>query len=413
MLPRAGEGNVKDIQDAIKGVSRAIRAGDTVGAERLARTAVAIVSEAGGEVNTALAVASKLALASSLLAADKDTAAWDALAAVPTDGPAIPSHLRTEISRVRGLCLMKMDRYQEAIDELAPLARPQGPPRWGDRLARVNAFLRGTRKPSNRVNSFYLIALGIAYWRTGDLDNSEKCLLHWLKKFGRVHPRIKVHQLMCRSTLASIKVARGDLPGARQIYNEMISRGLDLEEASAGDMIQLAEVASALGEKKASTQWCEKAISAIESLPGRPPDRLARVYNRVGICYLSLGEPVRAETEFRKELALESDRQVSDDRGQAIVFNNIGVALRDQGRLTEALSYLNDALALLEKTPQSDSGLLANTVANIGTVEHRLGHQQAAERAFSRALAVVRGDLNDRHPTRKKVEQSCRELGYA
>ena len=78
---------------------------------------------------------------------------------------------------------------------------------------------------------------------------------------------------------------------------------------------------------------------------------------------------------------------------EARLLNNIGSALLDQGKVTEAETYARHALEITERTVGASHLTMATKLNNLGMVLRTQGKTEEAERLFRRALAIEEGAL--------------------
>ncbi len=101
-----------------------------------------------------------------------------------------------------------------------------------------------------------------------------------------------------------------------------------------------------------------------------------QVFNLAAACCLSMDRPHDAETHWRRAIALKPD--------YCDAHSNLGVVLKEQGRLDEAEACYRNALSI--------SSNHAGAYVNLGRLYAQLGRPDDAEAAYLRALELQPGD---------------------
>ncbi|MBN3755329.1 tetratricopeptide repeat protein [Paraburkholderia sp. Tr-20389] len=102
----------------------------------------------------------------------------------------------------------------------------------------------------------------------------------------------------------------------------------------------------------------------------------AQVFNLAAACCLSLDRPHDAESHWRRAIALKPD--------YCDAYNNLGVVLKESGRLEEAEACYHKALSI--------SPTHAGAYVNLGRLHAQLGRSDEAESAYLRALELQPDD---------------------
>jgi tetratricopeptide (TPR) repeat protein len=90
-----------------------------------------------------------------------------------------------------------------------------------------------------------------------------------------------------------------------------------------------------------------------------------------------------------RQLAAERAVQTPDGPGFGTALNNIAVALREQGRLTQAEEYQREALRVQEAAVGSSHPTLVNTLKNLGLILTKQGRRDEAINTLRRALSIT------------------------
>lgn len=157
----------------------------------------------------------------------------------------------------------------------------------------------------------------------------------------------------------------------------------------------LARVHRSLADHASAHQLSARAIELLESQQDVDDARLAAAWTVHAGTLASLGRYAEAEQAHRQALAL-TDPQ--DYPAVAARLNNLGLAAFSLGRLAEAESLLETALAL-RQADQPDSADTAASYNNLALVLAALDRRQEAEPLYRRALEIRRVTLGEEHPT--------------
>ncbi len=153
---------------------------------------------------------------------------------------------------------------------------------------------------------------------------------------------------------------RGDYGSAESDYREALRLAGSDNELRAKVHSNLAAL------YKRRTQYQEAAAhyySAAELLRGSAPEALA--INNAGEVHRLRGESAQSIRFFRRALALLESRLSPPKSDLAAVLNNLGVALGEQGRFTEAFRHLERALALKRRLYAEDHREVELTKSNL------------------------------------------------
>lgn len=103
-----------------------------------------------------------------------------------------------------------------------------------------------------------------------------------------------------------------------------------------------------------------------------------------------LGKYASAESSYR--LAIQGWRRLYGDDSLNVAggLNGLGNALRDQGRLEEALEVLAESAAILDRLyPERDHPILIDVLNNTGIVHADMGLPEEAEKTYRAALEMI------------------------
>ena len=123
-------------------------------------------------------------------------------------------------------------------------------------------------------------------------------------------------------------------------------------------------------------------------LRNREPLAYAKVLSNLGLCYIDLGQLEKAQVYFQN--AIHAETGISGAENDLILSRmNFGRSLMLEGRLHEALPILEMTVAAASSRPNRQTR--AYTLNNLGQLDWRLHHIDAAESRLNSALELYRG----------------------
>jgi serine/threonine-protein kinase len=184
-----------------------------------------------------------------------------------------------------------------------------------------------------------------------------------------------------------------------------------LEQSPPDDPATRAASQLALGRALMSLGVLPRARELLEaadaSLAALPTGTSARNDARTALAELLFFEGKHAEAEkaFRTLLAEERANPTAAPRGAAaassregLLLNNLGAALRLQGKADDAIATQREALAVRQRDLPADALPIAESYNNIGSALFQKGDVQAAAENLSKALEIRRKRLRPDHP---------------
>lgn len=185
---------------------------------------------------------------------------------------------------------------------------------------------------------------------------------------------------------ANVRFDRGDLPGARSLYEQALAtyREIGGRGAEAGVLNNIAVVLRSQGELDRARQLYEQVLVIARELGSRDAEAIA-LNNLAGVM-LRRGDLDGAAALFQQSLAIR--HELGDAAGEAYALDNLGVALRRRGDLAGARRRHDEALAIRRRTGQR-IGEVAS-LNNLGSVLFDQGDLAGARRQFEEALAGSR-----------------------
>jgi tetratricopeptide (TPR) repeat protein len=127
------------------------------------------------------------------------------------------------------------------------------------------------------------------------------------------------------------------------------------------------------------------------------PLRTAEIQSRLGEALLMMGR--REEAERTIDLALPVLTANGDSVERAVALNNLGLIRRWQRRYSEAIEYVAQSEAILEKMYFPDHPVILRPLNNLAVLYTWTGRNTEADAIFQRALDICRKKLPENHPS--------------
>jgi serine/threonine-protein kinase len=209
-------------------------------------------------------------------------------------------------------------------------------------------------------------------------------------------------------------------PGLDLTARELLARGVDgIGGLDAEPAVQVrlldafGQVTAALGAYDRSEALLQDAIEIYARKQLDEPLRLAALRNQLGQVQSDRDNLGAAEGSFRQALAELQSAGLAESAQAAELHSNLGVALRRQGRIDEAVVEYRQSIAMGERivAPGQYSVLL-----NLGALELSRGRHADALQWLRQAAAAFPADLPENHPSRSvlhtNIAVAARNLGH-
>jgi tetratricopeptide (TPR) repeat protein len=181
-------------------------------------------------------------------------------------------------------------------------------------------------------------------------------------------------------------------------------------------LAELGALRSDMGDRSEGERHLRRALE-LRGHVGDPPDlNLAGIYAALGLSRLRSADFAEAERLFSRQLQIIRGLGVTCPIETAIAMNNVGVAQRELGRLSDSDATLTDALWIARSNlPATNDNArlgaahlhLANVLKNLSQLRQRQGREPDALAPAEEAAAIAGG------PAFATVDR-CREiLSYA
>lgn len=196
-------------------------------------------------------------------------------------------------------------------------------------------------------------------------------------------------------------IARGNTVTVREVLDTAVPRirnRLPEDSLDRADLLAvLGRIYQGLGLYGSSDPLLQEALK-IQIIAGTDPLEVAARQNQLGELRLAQGQPVDAESYFRKSLVLRRQAEAPDPRAVAESLINLGAALFHQRHLEDAEVVYLQGLELLRPILPADHEVFIEPLSNLGVVRWQQGRLEEAEAHLVEALAISRNRLGDDHP---------------
>ena len=132
----------------------------------------------------------------------------------------------------------------------------------------------------------------------------------------------------------------------------------------------------------------ERALAEARAVHGNEDTRVALMLNDYGAALVENGRSKDAETVLRDALAIRRQRLGDDHPAVAETEQVLGAALRAQGRLDETQTALEDALRIQRATFGEQNAMVANTLNSIGMLAFSRRQPAKGEQYFREVLQI-------------------------
>ena len=192
---------------------------------------------------------------------------------------------------------------------------------------------------------------------------------------------------------AAVIAALGlSLAGSLVVLSARTARERDRAAQTASLLVDLFEIADP-GERRGSSitarELLDQGTDRVLRRLDRQPDTQGTLLATLGRLYAQLGLYDRAVGVLERSVAVERRRGTAHpDLVKAL--RDLGRALAEGGRFTEAEPVFREVLALAERLYPADHEEVSISVNNYALVQHDLGHYATAEPLYRRAVDLER-----------------------
>ncbi|MCT7958528.1 CHAT domain-containing tetratricopeptide repeat protein [Laspinema palackyanum] len=189
-------------------------------------------------------------------------------------------------------------------------------------------------------------------------------------------------------TLTSIGLVYSDL-GDNQTALDYFNQSLPLSRQvgdKAGEAVTLTSIGGvyyALGDKQTALDYFNQSLPLSQQMGYKAGE--ASTLNNIGMVYHALGDKQTALDYYDRSLPLS--RQVGDKAGEAGTLTNIGAVYNALGDKQTALDYFNQSLPLSRQV--GDKAVEATTLSNLAVLKRTQGNLTEALTDIEAAIAII------------------------
>ncbi|WP_405241631.1 serine/threonine-protein kinase [Lentisalinibacter salinarum] len=200
------------------------------------------------------------------------------------------------------------------------------------------------------------------------------------------------------------RLAGNDVDESIALLREVLAAQIDTVGPASHEVASTRNaIATALrykGDQLGALEEFQAALAILEGLPPGHGDRRFRVnvLNQIGNINESLDDVDGAIGHYRRALDILEERGEPNHPLVGALLNNIGVALRRQGDLEEALTYLERAVEHTRRVLGEESEDYEVQLSSLGRVLGQLGRFEEANRALDQARGVAEKLYGTDHP---------------
>jgi tetratricopeptide (TPR) repeat protein len=141
------------------------------------------------------------------------------------------------------------------------------------------------------------------------------------------------------------------------------------------------------GNYTSAIPLAEKALKQAETEYGKTNYRYVAALTKLGEVYQGGGQLEKAEKIFIEVVALDKAKYGETEMVYAQSLSRLGLVLYAEGKYEESLIYFNKALEI-KKVKMGMTGIHANALSNVASLNFKLGKYTEAEAQFSEALKI-------------------------
>ncbi|MEM1270117.1 MAG: tetratricopeptide repeat protein, partial [Bacteroidota bacterium] len=142
----------------------------------------------------------------------------------------------------------------------------------------------------------------------------------------------------------------------------------------------------------------ERALAGTDSTQG-----ISTMYNNIATSYYTLGEFEKADSLYRRALAIDEHRLPDHHSTLAKAYGSLGSTNSVLGRYDEAVEFYRKAVEVLARG-DTTAQYVTNVLYSLANTELAMGDFDAAQRTFDRLLAGRRLLLGPDHPNTLMTE---------
>jgi len=218
----------------------------------------------------------------------------------------------------------------------------------------------------------------------------------------------KAAQAMTQNIMGRVYTDLGQEDKALDLFNQALQiwRGLGVRQTEANTLNYIGKAYNNLGQREEALKKLNEAMAIWHDLDNgqskmRPMSKMDMLRNL---------SQLRALKELNDAMP-EKWREKGARASEAATLDNLGQTYSEMGQATEALNYLNQALAIWREV--GEQGGAALTLNNMGSTCANLGKKQEALENYNQALTIWRsvGNRQGEALTLNSIGRLYRDLG--
>jgi eukaryotic-like serine/threonine-protein kinase len=167
---------------------------------------------------------------------------------------------------------------------------------------------------------------------------------------------------------------------------------------SADALTLLGEIAMQNGDLGGAGKLTQEALETNRRVRGPESAQVAEDINNLGTININKGDWKKAEEEFRESLSIYRKalgEKFNESEDVASVTNNLGLLLKLQSRISEALPLYLDSTSITRKIFGPNHPYLASSLNNLGMLYMEVNDYAEAEKLLQEALSIDRKALGE------------------
>ncbi|MBN1568011.1 MAG: serine/threonine protein kinase [Acidobacteria bacterium] len=189
---------------------------------------------------------------------------------------------------------------------------------------------------------------------------------------------------------------------AAQLANvslEISRQRLGQESAATADALTLlGEIRMKQGDLAAAEKLTQEGLEINRRLRGPESIQVAEDINNIATVHINKGEWRKAEEGFRESLAIYRKalgNKANESEDFAAVLNNLGMLLKFQRRISEALPLYLESTSITRKIFGPNHPYLSSSLNNLGMLYMEVKNYPEAEKLLQEALSIDRKALGE------------------
>lgn len=286
----------------------------------------------------------------------------------------------------------KFEQISRLLVDLFEIADPSET--RGRSVTSLEVLREGTKRLQSslanqpEVQAALLARVGQIYLQLGLLDEADQAYQQSYTLMSNVLGKRHLDTINSLNCLGEVALSRGDYKVAEDRFREAL---VLREELLPHGHPWVVESANNLAWTLNVLERREEATSVLLQATDGNPEEVTNepaVFNTFGQIYLDSGDPARAEHYFRLALSLRRQKLGTDHPRYARGLKNLASSLQAQGRSTEALKLFEQALELQRRLFGAESGEVAGSLGEVGSLYADLRDYQRAAPFLQEAASL-------------------------